>query len=116
MADRLQLLDVNALATTIGFYQTTGGNLPLLLDRLAAGARDRNQFRGQFWATTAQGRITSLALAAAAPLLILGYLIFQPDHVQAFLQSPRGWGILAGAAVLEVIGLFWVYRILKVTY
>jgi tight adherence protein B len=116
MADRLQLLDVNALSSTVGFYQTTGGNLPLLLDRLAAGARDRNQFRGQFWATTAQGRITSVGLAAAAPLLALGYLIFQPDHVQAFLNSPRGWAILAGAGVFELIGIVWVYRILKIDY
>lgn len=116
MADRLQLLDVNALSSVVGFYQTTGGNLPLLLDRLAAGARDRNQFRGQFWATTAQGRITSLALASAAPLLVLGYLIFQPDHVQTFMESPRGWAILAGCAVMEVLGIFLVYRILKVDY
>lgn len=116
MADRLQLLDINAFASTVGFYQTTGGNLPLLLDRLAAGARDRNQFRGQFWATTAQGRITSVALASAAPLLVIGYLVFQPEHVQGFLESPRGWMVLVVVGIMEVIGVFWVYQILKIDY
>lgn len=116
MAERLNMIDVNALASTVSFHQTTGGNLPLMLDRLAAGARDRNQFRGQFWAATAQGRITAVALAAAAPLMVLGYLILQPDHVQAFMNSPRGWTILAVCGLLELIGVVWVYQVLKVDY
>jgi tight adherence protein B len=116
MAERLDLIDVNAFSSTVAFHQTVGGNLPLLLDRLAAGARDRNQFRGQFWAATAQGRITAVALAAAAPLLVLSYLIFQPDHVQTFLNSTRGWMVLGVAALMEVIGMIWVYQVLKVDY
>ena len=116
MAERLNMIDINALASIVSFHQTTGGNLPLMLDRLAAGARDRNQFRGQFWAATAQGRITAVALAGAAPLLVLGYLLFQPDHVQAFMQSPRGWLVLAIAGGMEVIGMIWVYQVLKVDY
>lgn len=116
MAERLNTIDVNALASTVSFHQTTGGNLPLMLDRLAAGARDRNQFRGQFWAATAQGRITAVALAAAAPLLVLGYLVFQPEHVQGFMASPRGWMFLAIAGAMEIIGMIWVYQVLKVDY
>ncbi len=116
MAERLGLIDLNAFASVVAFHQTVGGNLPLLLDRLAAGARDRNQFRGQFWAATAQGRITAIALAAAAPLLVMGYILFQPDHVQGFLNSSRGWMMLAVAAGMEVIGMVWVYQVLKVEY
>jgi tight adherence protein B len=97
-------------------HQKTGGNLPLMLDRLAASARDRNQFRGQFWAATAQGRITSIALALAAPALVLGYLIFQPEFAQSFLSDPRGWLFLGVVAVLETIGVIWVWRILKIDY
>lgn len=115
-AERIQLLDFNAFVSTVSFQQRAGGNLALLLDRLAIGARDRNQFRGAFWAATAQGRITALALALAAPAMVLGYLIFQPDHVQTFLASPSGWMFLAVVLVLEVIGCFWIYQILKIDY
>jgi tight adherence protein B len=116
MAQRVNLVDFNAFVSSVAFHQTTGGNLPLLLDRLAAGARDRNQFRGQFWAATAQGRITAIALALAAPALVLGYVIFQPDFAQAFLHDPSGWAFLGVVAILEVIGVVWVTRILKIDY
>jgi tight adherence protein B len=116
MADRLELLDFNAFVSTVSYHQATGGNLPLILDRLASGARDRNQFRGAFFAATAQGRITAIALAAAGPLLILGYLLFQPAHTQGFLNSPQGWVIMAVVAVVELIGVVWISRILRVDY
>lgn len=116
MAERVQLVDFTAFVSVVSFHQRTGGNLPLLLDRLAAGARDRNQFRGQFWAATAQGRITSVALAAAAPLLLILYALFQPDFVQSFVQDSRGIALLIGVGVLQIIGMIWIYRILKVDY
>jgi tight adherence protein B len=116
MDERIQLVDFTAFVSVVSFHQRTGGNLPLLLDRLAAGARDRNQFRGQFWASTAQGRITSVALAAAAPLLLIGYALFQPDFVQSFVQDSRGIALLIGVAILQIIGIIWIYRILKVDY
>lgn len=115
-ADRLQLMDFNAFASTVSFQQKTGGNLALMLDRLAASARDRNQFRGAFWAATAQGRITAIALALAAPALVLGYLILQPDHVQTFLASSSGWLFLGIVVLMELIGVVWIYRILKIDY
>jgi tight adherence protein B len=116
MAERVNLVDFNVFVSTVAMHQKTGGNLPLMLDRLAASARDRNQFRGQFWAATAQGRITSIALALAAPALVLGYLIFQPEFAQSFLSDPRGWLFLGVVAVLETIGVIWVWRILKIDY
>src|SRR5262249_6040563 len=105
MAQRINLVDFNAFVSTVALHQKTGGNLPLMLDRLAASARDRSQFRGQFWAATAQGRITSIALALAAPILIVGFLVFKPDFADNFLRDPRGWMFLGIVAVLELIGV-----------
>lgn len=115
-AERVNLLDFNLLASTVGLYSQTGGNLAALLDRLAASVRDRNQFRGQFMATTAQSRIVSTLMAAAVPLFLLGYILFEPEHVQVFLQSPMGWSILAACLLLELIGVVWVWRLFRVQY
>jgi tight adherence protein B len=116
MASRLQLVDVNAFASTVAVYQATGGNLALLLDRLAAGARDRNQFRGHFLAATALGRATAMFLAAAFPVLLLVYLIFFPEHIQPFFHSQGGWIAFVVAILLEVIGTVWLYNLLNVQY
>lgn len=116
MALRLQLLDFNAFVSTISYYQSTGGNLPLLLDRLATSSRDRNQFRGQFLALTAQARITAIALGLAPILLLGGYALFEPEHVRRFFQSLSGWMVIACAFALQLVGVFWLYRLVRVEY
>jgi tight adherence protein B len=114
MAERLDLLDFNAFVSTVTLYHTTGGNLSMLLDRLAEGTRDRNQFRNYLLAATALGRVTAIFLACAAPALLLSYAIFQPKWVQAFFQAPTGAVTLALVVVLEVIGSVWLYRLLRI--
>lgn len=115
-APRLGLLDFDLLVSTVGLYTQTGGNLVLLLERLADSVRDRNRYRGQFRAATAQSRIVAIAIGAAAPLLVLIYLLAEPVHVQTFLSEPSGWTVLAGCAVMQAIGIIWLWRILKVDY
>lgn len=115
-AERVNLLDFNLIASTVGLYSQTGGNLATLLDRLAASVRDRNQFRGQFMATTAQARVVATVMAAAVPLFLLGYILFEPEHVQVFFESPGGWTLMIGCLVLELIGLIWVWRLFRVQY
>src|SRR5262249_20929439 len=61
-AARIRLLDFDLLVSTVGLYTQTGGNLVLLLERLADSVRDRNQYYGQFFAATAQGRIVAVGL------------------------------------------------------
>jgi tight adherence protein B len=116
VAERIRLQDFDVFVSTVRLHQTTGGNLPLLLDRLATNVRDRNLFRSQFLAVTALGRVTAIFLAAAAPLLTIGYLLWEPEHVQAFMNSNRGITILVVCFLLEIIGALWLWRILKIDY
>lgn len=115
-ANRIRLLDFDLLVSTIGLYTQTGGNLVLLLERLADSVRDRNHFLGQFFAATAQSRIVALAIGSAAPLILLAYVLYEPEHIATFFASKSGWAILAGCAILEIIGVLWLWRLLKIDY
>jgi tight adherence protein B len=115
-AARVRLLDFDLLVSTVGLYTQTGGNLVLLLERLADSVRDRNQFRGQFFAATAQSRVVAIAIGAAAPIMLLVYVLAEPEHVQTFFQNPTGWAVLAGCFVMEVIGVIWLWQILRIDY
>lgn len=116
VAERIKLQDFDVFVSTVRLHRTIGGNLPMLLDRLAAGVRDRNLFRSQFLAQTALGRITAIFLALAAPALTIGYLLWEPEHVQAFMRNPNGWIILTVCFVLEIIGAILLWRVLKIDY
>lgn len=113
---RLDIPDFNSLVSTINLYSSTGGNLPLLLDRLAASTRDQNQFRAYFRSATALGRISSMCIAGAGPLFFIGYALFTPDYADFFLTSQVGWMTLGMASFLEIVGLVWLWNIVKIDY
>jgi tight adherence protein B len=116
MAGRLRLPDLNGLVAIVALHRTSGGNLPFLLDRWAASTRDRNEFRGYFRAATALATITAIALAAAPPLLLVGYWLVQPDYLVSFIRSSTGALALGIAGGLELIGSAWAYYLARVDY
>jgi tight adherence protein B len=116
IANRIRLVDFDTFVSTIAVYARTGGNLPLLLERLAGSIRDHNQFRGYFFAATAQARVTALFIGLATPILLIAYLVLDPEHLQTFFRKDTGWMILAGCFVVELIGAYWLYRMLKIDY
>lgn len=115
-ARRIQLIDFDAFVSAVSLSQASGGDLSIVLDRLAAGARDRYLFQRQFQAQTARGRTTAFALAAAMPILLLLLFLIDAERFAAFMQSGFGISLVAIAIVLEIIGAVWIYRILKIEY
>ena len=105
--------DFSIFASILSLHRGTGGQLPMLLDRLAGSIRDRVQFQGQFRAQTALGRVSAIALAAAVPCIFLWYVLFQPETVQVFFQTPGGIPMLLTAFGLEIVGIFWLSRLLR---
>lgn len=115
-ARRINLVDFNVFASIVALHRNIGGNLPLLMDRLAASTRDRNQFAGYFRAATAMGRITAIAIGCAVPLIFLGYAVLEPTYFGRFFESWTGIIALCIAFGLEIIGVIWLLYLLRVDY
>lgn len=116
MAGRLKISDFDSLVSTVSLYSITGGNLPLLLDRLAASTREQNQFRAYFRSATALGRLSSLFIAGAGPVFFIVYAIMEPDYANFFFSSQVGILTLLMAVVIEAIGLVWLWNIIRLDY
>jgi len=116
MAERVRLTDLNIFVSVVTLHRQVGGNLALLLDRVAAHTRDRNLFRGQFKAATALGRATGLFISAAAPALLVVYGVLQPEYLVKFARNPSGMAALGVAALLQVVGALWIFYLLRVDY
>ena len=115
VADDAQVTEFDLLTEIIALNSVSGGNLPAMLDRLAASIRDRNQYRGYFRSTTTLSRIAAYFLALAAPVAFLFYLILPTQRVfmLEFLDAPEGQLILAVAIVLWILGILWVALLLR---
>jgi len=115
VADDARVTEFDLLTEIIALNAVSGGNLPAMLDRLAASIRDRNQYRGYFRTTTSLSRIAAYFLALAAPVAFLFYLILPTQRVfmLEFLEAPEGQLILAVAIFLWIVGIVWVALLLR---
>jgi tight adherence protein B len=116
MVRRIPLAEFRILATAVLVHQRTGGNLALLAQRMATASRDREQFQGHLSAVSASGRISAIGLCIGAFTALLLITWIEPGYLQKFLTHELGPMLLGAAAVLQAIGLVWVWRILRVQY
>src|SRR5947209_3696923 len=87
---RLGIADFNVFASVVSLHRTTGGNLPLLLDRLAATTRDRNQFDRQYRAATVLGRYSAAFIGLMAAVILFYFFFFQRDLAQRYFETSTG--------------------------
>ena len=114
LQERVPLADVQLLVTTLDVYRDVGGQLASMLDHLAHMMRDRHDFRRQINAATAGGRLAATLLAIIAPGVFAYFYLFRTSSMVPVFSDPWGVGLLTAAAVLEIIGLIWVFRVARV--
>ncbi len=105
MADRTGVRDLELLAASISVARVTGGDLPRLLNSMAAVAGSRRALAGQVRAMTAQGRATSTVLALLPLIVGTVAYIAEPAYFKPMLTQPLGWAMLTVAGILVVTGL-----------
>ena len=116
MIKRVPLMELRILSTALNVQRRTGGNLAATLDRMSQVIRDRLSYHRQFQAATGSSRMATILIALAGPSVFTYMMIFQPDYMGQFFNLPGGIALLTTAAVLQVVGLIWVYGLLKNNY
>lgn len=110
---RMRLMEVRIFATTLAVHRQSGGNLALTLERMAAVLRERITYHRQIRAATAAGRFSATLIASTGPLLFIYMFVFQYEYAGKLVTLPLGQSLLALAVGLEIIGLIWIFRMLK---
>jgi tight adherence protein B len=105
MADRTGVRDLELLAAAISVARVSGGDLPKLLNSMAAVARSRRALAGQMRAMTAQARATSLVLSLLPLIVGVVAYVAAPDYFRPMLHSVMGWAFLVVAGMLIATGL-----------
>jgi tight adherence protein B len=112
LAERIPLLDVRFFTTAVLIQRDTGGNLAEILDNLAHVVRERFRIRREIRTKTAHGRFTGLVLLALPAGLGIILAVINPDHMDLLFSHPTGQFLIMVAIVMQVIGFFWIRKIL----
>jgi len=114
LQERVPLMDVRMLATAIAIQREVGGNLAEVLDKIAHTIRERQKIRRQIRVYTAQGRLTGYILAALPILVGLLLSAISPGYFGILLHHEYGLFMIAVAALLQVMGFFWIRKIINI--
>ena len=103
--------DVAHLRAVVEMQARTGGDLVLLLERMADVLRSREELRRAASVATAQARATG-RMVTGMPAFGVGalWLLDRPGF-GLVLGSPLGWAALLGSAVLAAAGHLLIRRI-----
>jgi tight adherence protein B len=114
MIERIPIIDVRFFVTAILIQRETGGNLAEILDNLAHVVRERFKVLRQVRVHTAHGRFTGYVLMALPAALAVALFFINPEHMNLLFREEIGQMMLMGTVVMQVIGYFWIQRVIKI--
>jgi tight adherence protein B len=114
LAERVPLVDVKFFVTAVAIQRDTGGNLAEILDNLAHVVRERFKILRQVRVHTAHGRITGFVLLALPAFLAAALSTINPDHMKPLFEERIGHMLIAGTIGMQIVGFFWIRRVVKI--
>ena len=113
-ATRVPLLDVRFFTSSVLLQKQTGGNLSEILSRLAYVIRERFRLKGQVKAASAHGRLTATILTVLPVATMLGLLFVAPGYLQGMAADSDGKIMIGGAIVAQILGNYFIKRIINI--
>jgi len=112
--ERVPLLDARFFTSSVLLQRQTGGNLSEILTRLAYVIRERFRLKGQVKAASAHGRLTATILTVLPVATMLGLLVVAPGYLQGMAADSDGKWMIGGAIVAQILGNFFIKKIINI--
>lgn len=116
MAQRMASKDFEWVVVSIDIHREVGGDLSVILDRVADTIRARNRVFGQMKALSAEGRMSGIILFILPPAMVGMISILNPDYLGDMTGNGFGVIMLIVAVVLLTIGGAWMKRLIRFDY
>lgn len=114
LATRVPSTDLRYFVISVMIQRETGGNLAELLNNISMLIRARLKLLGTVRVLSAEGRLSARILTAL-PFALAGVIyLINRDFLSVLWTDPVGPKIVAGALVVMVLGIFWMWRIIKI--
>jgi tight adherence protein B len=114
MGQRVGSRTVSNVLSMIIIGSKTGGDLPALLETAAASLREMARLEGVIRTKTALAKTQIKVLAAAPPVIAIGYYYAEPSYFDPLTESATGSVVIAVAVLVYLTGVILARRILDI--
>jgi len=114
VAERVGSEDFSWAVMAIRIQREVGGNLAEILDTVAETMLERERLRREVRTLTAEGRMSALILGLMP--FLMGVLVFMVNrpYMETLFVTNGGRLALVGGVLLELVGVWWLYRLVQI--
>ncbi|MBS1155445.1 MAG: pilus assembly protein TadB [Proteobacteria bacterium] len=114
LATRVPITDLRYFVISVLIQRETGGNLAELLDNISTLIRARFKLLGTIRVLSAEGKLSAWILTIL-PFALAGVIsIIHPKFLSILWIDPAGQKMVAGALIIMALGIFLMWRIIKI--
>ena len=114
MARRAQSPEFDIVVSAYLIQREVGGNLAVIMEKVAETVRQRLRMRGELNVLTAQGRISGYVVGVL-PIAVFGIVIVAaPDYLDPLIKTTMGRGALIFAVFWQMIGVMMIKSITSI--
>ncbi len=115
-AVRIPLEAYRIFCFTLGVHVEVGGSLAPTLSTVGRSVRDRIEISRRIRAQSTEARGSVLGIVCV--VYFLGLLMWRtnPASFEDYVRSSVGQNLLAGALVLQAVGLLWIARLARLRF
>ncbi|GBD13264.1 hypothetical protein HRbin24_01288 [bacterium HR24] len=106
--------DLDLVVTALIIQRRVGGNLAELLTMVERTMRERVRLRGEIKALTGQQRMSAIIIGSLPFFLAAVLMLVNPSYVGMLFTKTAGQIMLGGALAMEMLGLYFLRRILDI--
>ncbi|MFT3904964.1 MAG: type II secretion system F family protein [Steroidobacteraceae bacterium] len=106
--------ETDLLVMAIAVSRQLGGNLSLVLTRLAQTLRQKQAIERKIDALTAQGRLQARIVGLLPLVLMWVMLLMEPRAMHKMFETPAGLAVLGVLITLELSGFLLLRRVLRI--
>jgi tight adherence protein B len=114
LAVRVPITDLRFFVIAVAIQRESGGNLTELLDKLARLVRARFKLLGTIRVLSSEGRLSAWILTLLPIALMVLINLINPKFMSLLWTDPGGLIALYISGGLMVLGVIWMWRIIKI--
>lgn len=105
-------LELAISALVIG--RTVGGNIPQILTDISATIRESYRLERVIDTQTAQGKMQAWVMGLMPAVVLGAFYALDPELITPLFETFAGYGILAAAATLNIVGVAIILKVVSI--
>lgn len=94
--------------------RTVGGNIPKILEDISSTIRESYRLERVIDTQTAQGKMQAWVMGLMPAVVIGAFYLMDPELITPLFETLPGYAILAVAALLNVVGVVFILKIVRI--